>query len=265
MSGLLVLLFGYLALRACATDGGEARVDDAVASATVEPPTGPVAALVPVAPVEPGATTEQAATSAPRAQGAPVAQLTPTEQVTPTDQVTPTEEGAPFEERPSIELGPIEVAPQPTRPATRLEPHRVKASSEWSSPTSDNRYPAERAFDGDLNTAWNEGVEGPGAGEWLEAELARPALIRRVELVTGWDLRRRGQDLFTANAHVREVILLIDGQEVTRRQVGVDERFVSLEGIDVIGSRVRLVFAQVYAGSRFQDLAIPRVEVWGTE
>lgn len=86
--------------------------------------------------------------------------------------------------------------------------------------------------------------------------------IQRVDLATGWDVHKRGEDLFPLNSHAREVVIKVDEVEVARRVIGRNERFVSIS-LDVQGLSVRIVFEEVYAGTRFEDLAIPHVEIWG--
>lgn len=162
------------------------------------------------------------------------------------------------------ELSPcgIEVGLSPRRNVARLTPSTVRASSHIV--LRDRQYPPILAFDGDRSTAWNEGAPGHGQGEWIEAAFATPARIRRIVLTTGWDdISRRGEDLFTGNAHLRRVVLEVDGQPLRTLEVAADDREITFERLNVIGSTVRIVAADTWPGTRWADFCIAEVSIEG--
>lgn len=49
-----------------------------------------------------------------------------------------------------------------------------------------NTYDATNAIDGNRRTAWIEGVDGPGIGEWLRFDFGREIILHRVLLLPGY-------------------------------------------------------------------------------
>ena len=149
------------------------------------------------------------------------------------------------------------------RPSRRLTPVGYDASSELADRR--DRYAAASAFDGDSSTAWGDGVEGPGAGEWIEADLGQRYAIDRLELSTGFDAQsERFGDLFLLNAHVRRLRVEVDGVVRADRAIGRDERRVTVSGLGS-GRRIRLRFVEVWPGERWDDLHVSEVAVFGRQ
>lgn len=68
----------------------------------------------------------------------------------------------------------------------------------------DARYGGSKALDGQLATAWCEGVEGPGIGQTLRVRLRKPMLLNAVGMRGGYF---KSEDLLAANGRVRAVRL----------------------------------------------------------
>ncbi|MBX3272355.1 MAG: hypothetical protein KF729_19000 [Sandaracinaceae bacterium] len=145
------------------------------------------------------------------------------------------------------------------RPIAPLAPSTVAASSELTAGRV--TYAARMAFDGSRDTAWAEGVEGPGRGEWIEARFSPPRVVRRIRMTTGYDkIHRRSGDLFPLNAHLRRVrVVFSDGTELAR-DVGPDEREITFDDLSVRAASVRFVADDVWEGTRWQDLSLS--EIW---
>ena len=90
----------------------------------------------------------------------------------------------------------------------------VQASSALQPETG--RYRPENVTDGDPNTAWVEGVDGPGAGEWIRLESGREHIVRAMVIEHGyqkWD--GSSYDLFFQNNRPRLIqISFSDGTHV---------------------------------------------------
>jgi hypothetical protein len=159
----------------------------------------------------------------------------------------------------SVEPRPNE-APRP--PDVRLlRPDHVRASSYLRSGRT--RYPPEQAFDGQLEKAWAEGVRSAGSGEWIEAEFDSLQRIVRIELTTGYEKHHpRSGDLFYLNPHLRRLRLEVGGQTFFR-DVGRDQRRLSIDGLNVTANKVRFVVDNVWNGTRWQDLSISEISIYG--
>lgn len=158
-------------------------------------------------------------------------------------------------------------APSPTpsaAPLRRLTPTSVSASSFISNRRS--QHAPERAFDGDLSTAWNENERGPGDGTWIEATFSGEVTVRRVTLTTGYDsISQRHGDLFGLNSHLRRVRVSFDGGHAVERDVGEDQRTLVLDGLDVRTRTLRIEAISVWAGTRWADLCISEVTIEGDD
>lgn len=150
----------------------------------------------------------------------------------------------------------------------RLYSDRVEASSflwtDWNR-FVENYHP-NYALDGDPNTAWVEGADTSGAGQWLRIHISPVTGVThaRLRLRNGY---HKSASLFAKNARVRklEVVLLPGGQrhmvtladDMTWQQVAFG---ANADRVDAIELRV----GEVYEGKKYQDLCLSDVEVFIT-
>lgn len=158
---------------------------------------------------------------------------------------------------------PLRASPASATPGlARLVPDSATASSFIS--LRNRQYPPELAFDDSSSTAWNEGGRGPGDGEWIQANFSTPHTVHRIRMATGWNyVSTTSGDLFTGNSHLRRVRIVLDGRVIRERDVGVDEREITFEGLDVPTTRVRIVALGVWQGLRWSDLCLSEVAIEG--
>ncbi len=117
------------------------------------------------------------------------------------------------------------------------------------------------AFDGNMQTAWNDGVAGSGVGQWIEARFDRPRHFRRVVFTPGWNATsRHGVDLFMGNARLRVATIAVDGVTVATANVGFDERSKPVS-LDALGSSLRITAAELHEGTRWSDVCISEVSI----
>jgi len=125
-------------------------------------------------------------------------------------------------------------------------------------------HPAEHAFDGVPATAWTEGAPGPGAGEWVEAELRPGTFVSAVEVSGGWALRTgAGVDLWTHNSTFRRMRVSWDGgeREVTFDRKNDRGRRKRVE-VGAVTRTLRITALEVDRG-RFADLCLDDVAIYG--
>jgi hypothetical protein len=118
-----------------------------------------------------------------------------------------------------------------------------------------NTYYAANAMDGKRSTAWIEGVDGPGIGEWLRFDFDREINLHRILILPGYF---KSPQIWTENNRVATLTAYFsDG---TSRDLTFDDRMDS-QKID-IGSKktrwVKLVIKSVYYGTD-PDTAISEV------
>jgi hypothetical protein len=153
----------------------------------------------------------------------------------------------------------------------RLSSPSASASSylqnNWNKFT-ENYHPSY-AFDGDPKTAWVEGVEGEGAGEWIEwpiSTLERARAIK-VRIRSGYF---KSKPLFEANAAPKEVRVEVrdtSGAVVAKakadlsRKMEWQEVVVDTSKAGELGA-LRLAIVSAHPGTQYQDTCISDVETY---
>lgn len=108
-------------------------------------------------------------------------------------------------------------------------------------------------------------MSGPGAGEWIEADFGAVSTVDRVVFDAGWNFdQSRDGDLFPQNSHLRHVRVYGDqGRVLADRDVGIDERTVSIGPLGVRTRTLRIEATDVWPGTRWEDFCISEVTVEG--
>ena len=139
----------------------------------------------------------------------------------------------------------------------------LSASSELSdsSPEGSGFSPLW-AMDNDPDTAWAEGVTGPGLGQWITAQFREPGgyEVHRLGILPGY---AKG-DLFGMNNRIKCATLhFSDG---SFRKIEIEDRqAMQFFEIDPIRTTfVKLVIDAVYPGSRYDDTCISEIEIYTT-
>lgn len=139
---------------------------------------------------------------------------------------------------------------QSTENADLSSPARVRITAQASSirnSTGSLTYLAGHAIDGNLATAWIEGTDGPGIGEWIRFDFDREVELLRVRLAPGYF---KSSTTWVRNNRLAMVTLyLSDG---TKREWQLDDRMEQQE-LDLKGARthwVRMTIERIYPGSK---------------
>jgi hypothetical protein len=126
-------------------------------------------------------------------------------------------------------------------------------------------YHAWSAVDGVEGSPWCEGVDGPGAGQWLQLDFSAPLEIARLELSNGYN----GEGtLFELNNRVRTLGVYLDGEKTAVWELADSRGFqaLTLAGDVVPGSvasSLRLVIEDTAPGLEYDDTCISEIAVWG--
>ncbi|MCP3669068.1 MAG: hypothetical protein GY814_01250 [Gammaproteobacteria bacterium] len=141
---------------------------------------------------------------------------------------------------------------------SQFGPFRLCASSVLTSQNG-NHYGPGSALDFDERSAWVEGVEGSGAGQWLELNLGGGSSFQTLFLVNGY---AKNRTTFNANGRLRMVrIQAADGLDtrITLKD-SMEQQEIRLPR-RVTSPWIRLTIISVYPGSRWQDTAISELAV----
>ncbi|GAB4244994.1 MAG: hypothetical protein Kow00129_04780 [Thermoleophilia bacterium] len=143
-------------------------------------------------------------------------------------------------------------------PVREVQVADVRASS-YLDPTEHNTYDPANMLDGELATAWNEGAEGVGEGEWFRLSFESPVPVRRMEIANGY---QKDSDRFLGNARIREMdIKLSDGTTIT----AVLENEQGYQTVELPGRETEWLLITVtdaYGGDVWEDLAVSEIRVY---
>lgn len=137
-------------------------------------------------------------------------------------------------------------------------------SNDWN--RFQENYHPNYVGDDDPKTAWTEGAEGHGSGEWLKlafTELDETSKLR-LRLRNGYQKSKR---LFGRNARGKEVaIKVLPSGQVYKKTLedkwGWQDVVIDIPAQQVAG--VELLFTATYDGSRYADLCVSDLQIYAT-
>jgi hypothetical protein len=129
-------------------------------------------------------------------------------------------------------------------PATALQMKASASSVRYA--VQANTYVPENALDNNKKTAWIEGVDGPGIGEWLRFDFGREINLHRIVILPGYF---KSQDIWAQNNRLAAATLQFsDGS--SQRFTFPDRMERRSLDVGAVKTRwVRLVIDGVYAGT----------------
>jgi hypothetical protein len=168
--------------------------------------------------------------------------------------------GVPATEARHIEVSRVEFLSGPATEARNL--------SYFAQADASSALPADRwgsygplsAIDGTIETAWAEGADGAGSGEWLRLVFPAEIVVDHVNIDAGYDA---DEALFAANNRIRRATLEFSGGERVAVALS-DARGLQKFAVGGISTTwVRLVVEEVYPGASANDTCVAELEVWG--
>jgi hypothetical protein len=181
---------------------------------------------------------------------------------------------------------PAVTAPQAAQPSAPSEPKpeqsRAAAQPELPSPHADNEdcsrlgdttfcassvlapahgnnYGPRNLADGDNNTAWVEGSDGQGVGNFVVLEFDSPRTISGLTVRNGYD---KSPDIFDKNSRVKDIELRFssgDSIEATLKDAPGPQHLALNQPIKA--KWIELLIRSVYPGSKYSDTAINELRV----
>jgi hypothetical protein len=127
----------------------------------------------------------------------------------------------------------------------------IKVSSQLSS-----KYSKKNLLDYNLFTAWVEGNENSGEGEWIELEFPGQISIGKVILFPGYG---KSLKLFKANARLKKIKVSWNNKE---KIVNFLDKYCA-QSIDIFDKtdKIRIEVVEVYEGYKYKDLCISEIMV----
>lgn len=122
-------------------------------------------------------------------------------------------------------------------------------------------YGPNNAVDSNYMTAWNEGAEGSGVGEWICVTADSPQWTHGVRLVTGYP---KSEDVYYKNNRVRDATIeLSDGYTAS---ITLNDAYREYQEFDFGDyhqtTYIRITIDSVYEGSTWQDASICEIQAY---
>jgi hypothetical protein len=197
---------------------------------------------------------------------APPAALQPKLGQIPVPTVTPQPQAAQpsAPPQPKLEQSVLPAQPELPRPHAANEDcsrsgDTTFCASSVLAPAHGNTYGPRNLADGDNNTAWVEGSDGQGVGEFVVLEFDSPRTIRGLTLRNGYD---KSPDIFDKNSRVKDIELRFssgDSIDATLKDAPGPQH-VTLDQ-PIKAKWIELIIRSVYPGSKYSDTAINELSV----
>jgi hypothetical protein len=120
---------------------------------------------------------------------------------------------------------------------------------------SAGRYHPYKAIDGDPLTAWNEGADGPGIGQWLAIRLSQPIKADEIRLMPGY----YDPTWYKQNNRMKSMEIKLDGKTIQAEVTdGMEEKSVALDPATSF-STIKLTIKDVYPGTAYDDTCLSEI------
>lgn len=141
---------------------------------------------------------------------------------------------------------------------TLIRPTSTLASSTLEA-TSTNSYRVTNLLDDDPASAWSEGAEGVGLGEWVQFEFSDAIALARIEIANGY---QKDNDRFEGNPRVKS--LKIEYSNGTTQLVDLLDtmEYQAITPTIQPVEWVKLTIVSVYAGDEWEDAALSEVRLY---
>lgn len=122
-------------------------------------------------------------------------------------------------------------------------------------------YDASNVLDGNLESAWVEGVSGPGLNEWISLSGDGDQGFSGFTIWSGY---QKSDHHYEINARPSRVAAYVDGELVGQfdlKDAGLTSQRIDFGGT-YPGHELRIAVESAYPGSKYEDCAISEIEVF---
>lgn len=161
------------------------------------------------------------------------------------------------EEEPQVEYVEIE-----SGSPEYIDFDNVTASSTLKA-SSNNSYEPKLVTDWKRDTAWVEGKDGDGTGEWIKLEKNSPVKISGIGITNGYV---KSEKVYKANNRVKTIkVEFSNGESITK---GLKDGFGMNNLIEfdkpIETKYIKLTILEVYKGSKYTDTCISEIHAFNT-
>ncbi len=148
-----------------------------------------------------------------------------------------------------------------------LEPYatfvNATASSELDETSLGLDHSAKMVYDGTLENAWCEGVDGYGEGECITVEFDDRYVVRAIELFAGY---HKSEELYNKNSRPKELLLVFDDPGgIATETIELDDVFMSqffAFGKLHYCTSITIFVQSVYKGTTYDDTLISELYIY---
>jgi hypothetical protein len=122
-------------------------------------------------------------------------------------------------------------------------------------------YGPDKLFDHEDKTAWVEGVDGQGIGEWIVVEFDRLRVVKEIQINNGYN---KDGDLYRKNSRVKEMKVEFSERErrkVVLKDTGTPQPVALPKDQPLKAHWIRFTIESVYPGDKWDDTAISELHI----
>ncbi len=144
-------------------------------------------------------------------------------------------------------------------PVVLVRPKAATSSSALK-PTTTNNFRAPNLLDGDTATAWIEGAEGVGLGQWVKFEFLDTVMLGRMDIANGFQ-----EDETRFKGHPRVKTIQIEYSSGSTQLVDLldTEAMQSINTLREQTDWIKLTIVSVYPDYVWADAALSEVRLYG--
>lgn len=137
---------------------------------------------------------------------------------------------------------------------------RAATSSSSMKPTNTRDFRATNLIDGDPATAWTEGAEGTGRGEWVKFDFLTPVTLVKIDVANG---NQKDKDIFAEDIRIKTVQLEYSDGGTQLVDLLDTQELQSITALPVATDWVKMTIVSVYPGYVWADAALSEVRLYG--
>ena len=145
--------------------------------------------------------------------------------------------------------------------AAGIDKYCVSSVLQWDEHVNRFRYGPDSLFDNDNRTAWVEGVDGQGIGEWIVIEFDQLRLVKAIEINNGYN---KDREIYLKNSRVKEIKVEFSRgvkASVVLKDGGNPQPIPLPHDHPLKTSRIKFTIESVYPGTKFEDTAISELHI----
>lgn len=122
------------------------------------------------------------------------------------------------------------------------------------------KYSPDMTTDNNSDTAWNEGAEGEGIGEWIDFYSNKKQYVTGINILNGYC---KSETLYYENHRPRTIEIRFDNMSVERELDDIYNVYQNIEFAEPVESRsVRIIIKDIYRGVEYDDCCISEIGIY---